>query len=115
MASPRTGRKSKGTGKGRSRALARPRAPTRSQALGSQARELAPADPISAVGTLLARCAEMPFRLLRARSPLEVWQEQMRLAATVATACGLASGLTPVPAAPLAKAKKPNLSRRRKR
>ena len=56
------------------------------------------ADLFELMGNMAAHCAELPLRLLRARSPLEVWQEQMLFIQSVTNAYRLAARLS-VPAA----------------
>ncbi|HXE68396.1 MAG TPA: hypothetical protein VN523_03495 [Hyphomicrobiaceae bacterium] len=65
--------------------------------------DLTPAAPAGAdlfelMGNMAARCAELPLRLLRARSPLEVWQEQMLFIQSVTNAYRLAARLSTPPA-----------------
>jgi hypothetical protein len=52
------------------------------------------ADLFELMGNMAARCAELPLRLLRARSPLEVWQEQMLFIQSVTNAYRLAARLS---------------------
>jgi len=56
------------------------------------------ADLFELMGNMAARCAELPLRLLRARSPLEVWQEQMLFIQSVTNAYRLAARLSAPPA-----------------
>ena len=56
------------------------------------------ADLFELMGNMAARCAELPLRLLRARSPLEVWQEQMLFVQSVTNAYRLAARLSAPPA-----------------
>jgi len=75
----------------RSKALASARSPVLRQELLPAA---AGADLFELMSTMAARCAELPLRLLRARSPLEVWQEQMRFVQSVTNAYQLAARMT---------------------
>lgn len=85
------------------RGQARPRAKPLAAAPGAALRGDLTAAPASAdlfelMGNMAARCAELPLRLLRARSPLEVWQEQMLFIQSVTNAYRLAARLSMPPA-----------------
>jgi hypothetical protein len=85
------------------RRQARPRARPLAAAPGPALRgDLTPAaagaDLFELMGNMAARCAELPLRLLRARSPLEVWQEQMLFIQSVTNAYRLAARLSTPPA-----------------
>jgi hypothetical protein len=96
MANPRRTRKPKPKRQRRSRskALASAPAPALRQELMPVA---AGGDLFELMGTMAARCAELPLRLLRARSPLEVWQEQMLFIQSVTNAYRLAARMTAMP------------------
>jgi hypothetical protein len=94
MATRRSTTKPKRQRRGSNKALATAPAPALRQ-------ELSPAagsDLFELMGNMAARCAELPMRLLRARSPFEVWQEQMRFIQSVTNAYSLAARMTAMPA-----------------
>ena len=96
----------------RSKALASARSPVLRQEL----LPAAGADLFELMSNMAARCAELPLRLLRARSPLEVWQEQMRFVQSVTNAYQLAARMTAMPTlqAGRAKAKRTRPSSRKR-
>jgi hypothetical protein len=114
MATRRSTTKPKRQRRARSKALASAGAPALRQELTPAA---AGSDPFELMGNIAARCAELPVRLLRARSPLELWQEQMRFIQNVSTAYGLAARMTAMPAlmAPGAKIKRGARNTRKRR
>ena len=73
------------------------------------------ADLFELMGNMAARCAELPLRLLRARSPLEVWQEQMLFIQSVTNAYRLAARLSAPPAVRAKSAAKKSKTRGRRR
>jgi hypothetical protein len=95
MATRRRTTKPKRQRRARSKALASAAAPALRQELTPAA---AGSDLFELMGNMAARCAELPMRLLRARSPFEVWQEQMRFIQSVTNAYGLAARMTAMPA-----------------
>jgi hypothetical protein len=111
MANPRSSKPKRQRG-GRSKALASAPAPALRQ-------EFIPAgaggDLFELMGTMAARCAELPLRLLRARSPLEVWQEQMLFIQSVTNAYGLAARMTAMPAFMAGRAKAARGTRKTRR
>jgi hypothetical protein len=108
MASRRTSTKPKRRSRPRTRALAAAPAPALRQAM--RPATVAGADLFELMGNMMARAAELPIRLLRARSPLEVWQEQVRFIESVGNAYRLAARLTVMPSTT---AKKPRPKRRK--
>ena len=95
MASPRRSTKPKRKRKTRSKALnAVP-----GRALRQNLASAAGGDFVDVMGNMMARYAELPIRLLRARSPFEVWQEQMRFVQSVTNAYRMAARMTVAPAA----------------
>jgi len=68
-------------------------------------------DLFELMGNMMAHSAELPIRLLRARSPLEVWQEQVRFIESVGHTYRLAARLTMMPSLT---AKKPRPKRRKR-
>jgi len=81
--------------KRQARTRARPLAAAPGPALrGDLSPVAAGADLFELMGNMAARCAELPLRLLRARSPLEVWQEQMLFIQSVTNAYRLAARLS---------------------
>jgi hypothetical protein len=95
MATRRSTTKPKRQRRARSKALASAGAPALRQELTPAA---AGSDLFELMGNMAAHCAELPVRLLRARSPLEVWQEQMRFVQSVTNAYRLAAQMTAMPA-----------------
>jgi hypothetical protein len=106
MATRRSTTKPKRQRRARSKALASARAPARRQELTPAA---AGSDLFELMGNMAARCAELPVRMLRARSPFELWQEQIRFMQSATNAYGLAARMTAMPVflmAPGAKTKR---------
>jgi hypothetical protein len=68
-------------------------------------------DLFELMGNMMAHSAELPIRLLRARSPLEVWQEQVRFIESVGHTYRLAARLTMMPSLT---PKKPRPKRRKR-
>src|SRR5262245_22036764 len=112
MASPRRSKKPRRQAHPRTRSLAAAPAP-------ALRRDLMPvavsADLFELMGNMAARCAELPLRLLRARSPLEVWQEQMLFIQSVTNAYRLAARLSAPPAVRAKSAAKKSKTRGRRR
>ena len=94
MATRRSTTKPKRQRRARNKALASARSPALRQELIPAA---AGSDLFELMGNMAARCAELPMRLLRARSPFEVWQEQMRFIQSVTNAYGQAARMTAMP------------------
>jgi hypothetical protein len=109
MASQRRSKKPKRKTRARTKALTATPAATLRQAMPASA--LAGGDLFELMGNMMARSAELPIRLLRARSPLEVWQEQVRFIESVGHAYRLAARMTVMPSL---SARKP-IPKRRKR
>jgi hypothetical protein len=63
------------------------------------------------MNTMLMRCALLPLRLARARSPLALWQEQVRFMESITHASLIAARTSLPPAAVMSAKRKP--SRRR--
>jgi hypothetical protein len=95
MAAPRRRTKPRRQARTRSKALAAAPGPALRRDLTPAA---AGADLFELMGNMAARCAELPLRLLRARSPLEVWQEQMLFIQSLTNAYRLAARLSAPPA-----------------
>jgi len=95
MASRRRSKKSKRKTRTRTSALTATPAATLRQAM--PASRLAGGDLFELMGNMMAHSAELPIRLLRARSPLEVWQEQVRFIESVGHAYRLAARMTVMP------------------
>jgi hypothetical protein len=95
MVSPRRRKKSKRQAGPQSRSLSAASAPA---LRGNLLPAAAGADLFELMGNMAVRCAELPLRLLRARSPLEVWQEQMLFIQSVTNAYRLAARLSAPPA-----------------
>ena len=68
-------------------------------------------DLFELMGNMMSRCAELPIRLLRARSPLEIWQEQVLFVQSVSNAYRLAARMMVMPPAT---AKKPKAKTRKR-
>jgi hypothetical protein len=103
MATRRSTTKPKRQRRARSKALSSARNKALSSAPAPALRQdftpaAAGSDLFELMGNMAARCAELPLRLLRARSPLEVWQEQMLFIQSVTNGYGLAAGMTGMPA-----------------
>ena len=94
MATRRSTTKPKRQRRTRSKALASAPAPALRGDLKPTA---AGSDLFELMGNMAARCAELPLRLPRARSPLEVWQEQMLFIQSVTNAYRLAARMTAMP------------------
>jgi hypothetical protein len=94
MATRRSTTKPKRQRRTRSKALASAPAPALRQ-------DFIPAgtggDLFELMSNMATRCAELPLRLLRARSPLEVWQEQMLFLQSVTNAYRMAARMTAMP------------------
>jgi hypothetical protein len=97
MASSRRSTKPKRKSKTRSKALSA--VPGRALRQNLAAASTAGGDLVDVMGNMMARYAELPIRLLRARSPFEVWQEQMRFVQSVTNAYRMAARVTMAPAA----------------
>ena len=97
MASPRRSTKPKRKSKPRSKPLSATPSPALRQTMRSAS--AAGSDLVELMGNMMARYAELPIRLLRARSPLEVWQEQMRFMQSLTNAYGMAARMSMAPAA----------------
>ena len=109
MASPRRSKKPKRRTRARNSALRATPAATLRQAMPASA--LRGGDLFELMGNMMAHSAELPIRLLRARSPLEVWQEQVRFIESVGHTYRLAARLTMMPSLT---AKKPRPKRRKR-
>ena len=96
MASPRKSKKKPKRRRGaRGRALSATPAPALRQAMRPALS--AGGDLFELMGNMMARSAELPIRLLRARSPLEAWQEQVRFIESVGDVYRLAARMTVMP------------------
>jgi hypothetical protein len=108
MAAPRRRTKPRRQARTRTKSLAAAPAP----ALRGDLTPAAGADLFELMGNMAVRCAELPLRLLRARSPLEVWQEQMLFIQSVTNAYRLAARLS---VSPSLRAKRGNARARRRK
>jgi hypothetical protein len=68
-------------------------------------------DLFELMGNMMSHCAELPIRLLRARSPLEIWQEQVLFIQSVSNAYRQAARMMVMPPAT---AKKPKAKTRKR-
>ena len=62
-------------------------------------------DLFELMGNMMSHCAELPIRLLRARSPLEIWQEQVLFIQSVSNAYRQAARMMVMPSAKKPKAR----------
>jgi hypothetical protein len=104
MASPGRSKKPRRKVRTRGKALAAASGPAVFQTIRPSPAQ-AGADLFELMGNMMARCAELPMRLLRARSPLEIWQEQVLFIQSVSNAYRQAALMTVMPPATTKKSK----------